>query len=135
MNAKKSRRGGSLKNMQMFELAEELGMTLEELVGPKRASLYPRNMREVEFLRAIKKATPLQKAAVNAILVGSALGYLNDAVAKVMSHAADPLAAILEWCETLMPEQRAAMEARAADDDARNAREFAEAQAEYRHAA
>ena len=135
MKAKKSRRGRSLKSMHMFELAEELGMTMEELVGPKRACLYPRNMREVEFLQAVKKATPRLRAVINAIFVGSKLGYLDDAAAKVISCAADPAAAALEWCETLTPEQRAAMEARAADDDARIAREFAEAQGAWGRAA
>lgn len=113
--------------LEMFEIAEELGMTLEEFVGPKRACLYPRNIREVEFLGALKKLTPLQQAVINAMLVGSALGYLDDPIAKAITNAADPLAAALKWCDALTPRQRAAMEAHASDRDARFAHELAEA--------
>jgi len=94
-----------------YEVAESLGITLEDLVGAENAHKYPRNRQEAEFIHGMRKLAPLDRAVIRAMLVGARLGFLDSATRRAATRPGGNLEVLREWCDRLTAAQRAAIEA------------------------
>lgn len=96
----------------MYEIAEELDCTIEDLVGPERARFYPANKQEADLVDAMRNMSLDEQEAFAMIVHALSIGMLSPDDVHAMIDR-NPRGALMSWRKGLSSEQAAQLRAEA----------------------
>jgi len=95
----------------LYEIAEELGCTIADLVGPERAKNYPANKQEADLIDFMRGLDETQQEAFSLMVRAAALGVLSaedlQVMAEVGRETGNPMDPIMAWRNGLTAKQAA----------------------------
>ncbi len=88
-----------------FELAEHLGITLAELVGPENVHKYAQNLAQARVLEAMRDLSPNDQECLALLLGATTAGVISTEEGVRMVTAPDNWDRMRTWRAKLTPEE------------------------------
>jgi len=107
MNAKRKQE----RPRYAFQMAEQLGMTLAEFVGPENVHRHPANLFQVRVLEAMRNMPPSDEECLMLLLGASPAGVISTEEGVRMATSPDSWERIRTWRAKLTHEEVARINA------------------------